>query len=173
MWNQLFEQCNIRSSIFVLPPCLFKILLQLALCRFDIGKDKFSHDYLCIPNWINPSHIMNYIFVFKTTHHMNDRIHLPHICEKFISQTFSFTGSGNQSCNIDHFNGSRNDCRCSHQIGEGLKTGVRYLYHAHIGIDRAKWVIGRLCLAGFCQGVEKGAFAYIGQTYDSSLEHNK
>ena len=50
MWNQLFEQCNIRSSIFVLPPCLFKILLQLALSRFNIGKNKFSHDYLCIPN---------------------------------------------------------------------------------------------------------------------------
>ena len=43
----------------------------------------------------------------------------------------------------------------------------------YIRINCTEWIIGCFRLAGFGQGVEKGAFAYIGQTYDSSLEHNK
>jgi hypothetical protein len=54
-----------------------------------------------------------------------------------------------------------------------LQTDIWYLHYAYIGINGAKWIIGRLRLAGFGQGVKKSAFAYIGQTYDSSLEHNK
>ena len=52
---------------------------------------------------------MNHIGIFKTTHHMNDGIHLADVGQELISQSFPVGCSFYQTCNIHELDGSRDD----------------------------------------------------------------
>ena len=53
------------------------------------------------------------------------------------------------------------------QLGKRLQPRIGHGDDAHVGIDGAKRVIGRLRLAGAGDGVEEGGFAHVGQSDDS------
>ncbi len=171
--NQAFKQGDIGSRILILTASLFFVFLKLAGSGFNIGQNQFGHDDLRISNRIHPAHVVNDILILKATDHMGDGIDLPHIGEELIPQTLALTCPGHQSGNVNHLNGGRNKGGGSHQFGQRFQPGIRDLHHADIWIDGAEWIVGRLRLSGFSQGVEESAFTHIGQTYDSSLKHNQ
>jgi hypothetical protein len=114
---------------------------------------------------------VNDIGILKATDDLHDGVDLADRCEELVAQAFALAGAGDQSGNVDEFDGGghdnfrlRNDLQC----GEPL---IRHDDHADIRIDRTEWIIGGLCFAGAGEGVEESGLTHVGQSDDTGFEH--
>ena len=81
---------------------------------------------------------------------MHDGIYLTDIRQELIPQSLSFGGSFYKSRDIYKLYRRRDDLLCVVHVSQYLKPFVRHRYHAHIGVDGAERIVGRLC-PGLCQ----------------------
>ena len=68
---------------------------MLAFHGLGIGKHKFRHYDLGIPEGVDSTHVVDHVFVLKTAYDVHDGIYFTNVCEKFVSQTFSLAGALN------------------------------------------------------------------------------
>src|SRR5204862_7653304 len=94
----------------------FRIQLYLLFCFLNflfntikVFQLQFCIDYIFITNRVNGAFITQNIFIFEATDHMNNSINFPDISKEFISESFTFTGSFYQSCDINYFKLRRYD----------------------------------------------------------------
>ena len=75
---------------------LFFRFLDFSFYTFKIFQLQFGINDLFITYGVDGAFIPQYIFIFKTTDHMNDGIHFADIAQKFIAKSFSFAGATHQ-----------------------------------------------------------------------------
>ena len=80
-------------------------------------------------------------------------ISFPDMAEKFISQTFSFGGSGYKTGNINKRYRRRDNLLCCVHILKHRQAAIGYGNHASIWLDSCKWIIRRQNII-ICQGVK-------------------
>ena len=73
-----------------LVPAFRNLLLFLSfLDAFDVGQDQFRVDYLDVADGVDRIHYVFDIRVFEAADHLDDRVHLPDMPEKLISEAFT------------------------------------------------------------------------------------
>ncbi|MNC47453.1 hypothetical protein D3C75_965160 [compost metagenome] len=94
---------------------------------------------------------------------MDNGIHFTDMGQELVAKAFALAGALHQTGDIHEFEGSWHDAVRIDNLRQLLETLIGNLHHAHIGIDRAKRVVG-----GFRPGlgncIEQRRFAYIGQS---------
>ena len=97
---------------------------------------------------------------------MDDGVHLPDVGEELVAQALAFRGALYQAGNVHKLDGGGGELLRLVHFSQLVQAFVRHSHHAHVGLDGAEGVVGRLG-AGVGNGVEKGAFAHVGQAHDS------
>ena len=143
--------------------------MELTFDGFRIGQDQFGHYDLGVANRVHFPHVVYYVLVLETTNHVYDRVHLSDIGEELVSQAFSLTCAFHQSGNVHHLDGGWNNRGRSRHFGERFQSLVGNLHDSYVRVDGAEGIVRCLRLAALGQRIEQGAFAHVGQTYDSSL----
>ena len=134
--------------------------------HFDVGEHQLQIDGADVPHRVHAAIHMDDVAVFKAAHHMNDHIHLTDVGEEFVSQTLAFGSAFDQTGNIHKFQDGRGDFFGMVNFCQSIQPFIGHINDAHIGIDGAEGIVGRLGLqVGQC--VKKGALAHIGQAHDT------
>ena len=141
----------------------------LDLCQ--IRQTEFQIDHFCIPGRPDGTGHVDDVVILKAADHMNDRIHLTDVGQEFVAQTFSLTGTLHQPCNVNEFHSRGNGVETAAELGELIKTLIRYCHRADVRLDGAERKVGGLRLSVGHQSVEQGGLAHIGQADNSGFEH--
>ena len=94
-------------------------------------------------NGIDRAFNVNNVLVFKTAHHLNDRIGFPDVREKLISQALAFRRAANESGDVEKLDRRRHDLLRLHQSRERFQTLVRNRNHTDVRFDRRERIICR------------------------------
>mgnify|MGYP000650737988 CR=1 FL=1 len=112
---------------------------------------------------------MDDVVIVKTADHLHDGVHFPDIRQELVAQARAFRGPFHEAGNVHEFNERGNDLFRAGHVGKHLQACVRHGHHAHIRVNGAEGVIGRLGLAGSGDRIEEGGFADVGETYNTCL----
>ena len=112
---------------------------------------------------------MDDVVIVKAAHHLHDGVHFTDIRQELVAQSGSFRGALDQAGNVHEFNERGDDFFRAGHVGKHLQAGVRHRDHAHVRINGAEGIIGRLGLAGSGDRVEEGGLADVGETYNTCL----
>ena len=114
---------------------------------------------------------MNDVVILKTADHLDDRINLPDIGEKLISEACSFAGALYKSRDIHELNRCGNDTLGLVHLREDSKALVWHADHSNVRVDRAEGIVFRLRFARACDRVEQSGLSNVGETYDTGFQH--
>ena len=142
MREEAIDQFDILGGFLVATPGFFGALFFLAFEGSEVGEDEFGIDDLDIAEGVNRSHVVNDVFVLEATHDVDDRIDFADIGEEFISEALAFAGPGDESGDVNEFDGGGNDAIGFCDGAEGFKTLVRHLHHADVWVDGAEGIVG-------------------------------
>src|SRR3712207_6372034 len=88
----------------------FLLFCKLSIYGFQVFKLEFGiNDTLIFDGIYGCTAFTNYIIIIKAADDMDNGIALTNVSEKFISQSFAFTGTLYEACNIYYFTSGRND----------------------------------------------------------------
>jgi hypothetical protein len=111
---------------------------------------------------------VDHIVVFKTSEDMDDGIRAADIPQELIAQPFPYAGPYYQTCNIHDLNSGGDDPVWFDQFLQFDQSMVGYGDHTEIRNDGPEEELSRLRLCA-AQGVEKGRFAYVGESDNACL----
>jgi len=153
--------------------CFFKRSRRFAtlLHLGQIGQAELQVDHLGIAGRPHRAAHVDHVVVFKTTHHVHDRVDLADVGQKLVAQALPLAGAFHQAGDIDKLHLGGDDLLAAAHVGEQLQAGIWHRHDARIGLDRAERIVGGFGLGVGHQGVEQGRLAHIGQTDDSGFEH--
>jgi hypothetical protein len=109
--------------------------------------------------------------VLEAAHDLHDGVHLADVAEELVPEPFPLGGALDQPGDVDELDGCRDHDAGFGDPAERFEAVIRDGDDANIGIDGAKWVVGRLRLSGSGDGVEQGGLSDVGESDDSSFEH--
>ena len=92
--------------------------------------------------------------------------------EEFVAEAFALRRALDEAGDVHEFNRRRDDDVGFGDFCEQLEPRVRHGDDADVRVNGAEGIIRRLGLARARDGVEQGGFAHVGQSDDSSFEHN-
>ena len=86
---------------------------------------------------------MGYVFVFETSYDVDYGVHFSYVGKEFISKSFAFGRTLDQSCYIDEFYRRVNSAFTVVQTGEIVNSFVFDFNHSHVGFYRTKRIVCR------------------------------
>ena len=143
-------------------------LVPALLHRFHIGEDQLQVDGLNIPGGVHAAVHVDDVVVLKAAHHVHDGVAFPDVGKKLVAQALAMAGALYQSGDIHKFHAGGGHLFGTVHLGQHVQSAVGHRHHAGVGLNGTEGIIGRL-RAGVGNGVEKRAFAHIGQSYDTKL----
>ena len=111
---------------------------------------------------------MDDIIVLKTPYDMDYGVHLAYMGKELIAKAFALGRSLDKPGYIDKLDYGRGYLFGVIYFGQLIQPFIRNGNYADIGVYRTEGIIGRLRVK-IGQGVEKGAFAHIGQADDTEF----
>src|SRR5262245_38502616 len=105
------------------------------------------------------------IATFETANDLHDRVYFADVTEELVAEAFAGTRAFHEPGGVDEVNRGRGAFRRMRKLRKHLKARVGHGYDAEIGIDRAKRIVRGLRFSGAGDGVEKGGFSNVRQTY--------
>ena len=162
-----FKQFDLRRERFVALHCLFRAV-DAAVNHLKVGKNQFQIDGLHIAQRVNATVDMDDIIVLKAADNVYDCIDLADMREKFIAEPLALGGAAHQSGYVDKFNHGRRIFLGMVHFRENVQTLVRHRNDAHVRVDGAERIVGRL-RARVGQSVEQRTLADVRQTDDSKF----
>lgn len=142
MRKEAVDQFDILGGFLVAAAGFFGALFFLAFEGGEVGEDEFGIDDLDIAEGVNRSHIVNDVFVLEATHHVDDGIDFADIGEEFVAEALALAGPGDESGDVDEFDGGGNDAVGFGDGAEGFKALVRHLHHSDVWVDSAERIVG-------------------------------
>ena len=104
MGNEFFSQGEFRFCCLVSAAGAFLVSLSAFLHCPEIGKDEFRIDHFDVAHGIHCTGDMVDVFAFKTTHDLNDGIHLSDVAQKLVSKPFALARARHKPCDIHKLN---------------------------------------------------------------------
>ena len=169
MRHQFREQLDVGDGVLVLAADLLLIAIQLLLGGLDVREDEFGLDHPDVADRVDLAHAVDDIVVIEAANHMDDGVALADVGEEVVAFTLSLGGPGDETGDIDDVDGGGDDDLRAGDLLQRQHAVIGDEHDAHVGLDRAEGVVGRLRLAGAGQGVEEGGLAHVGESDDTSL----
>ena len=140
----------------------------LALLRAgEVGEDELGVDDLDVAHRIDRAADVVDVLVLETPHDLHDRVHLADVGKELVAKALAAARPAHQSGDVDELDGGRDELLRTAELAEHLEPGIGHGDDAHVRVNRAKRVVGRLRLACAGDGVEQGGFAHVGQSDDT------
>ena len=134
----------------------------------QIGQRQLGADGFDVGNRVDFAGHMHDIVVIKAAHHVYNRIGFADVGEKLVAQALALARACHQAGNVDKFHNRRLHFLRVYNFRQRRHARVGHFHNAHIGLDGAERIIGRLD-ARLGQGVEKGGFSDVGQADDAAF----
>ena len=113
------------------------------------------------------------VVIFETTQHMDDGIDFADIGEELVAESFTLGGTAHQAGNVDKTQLGFDNLGAATNFGDYMQARIGHCHRAHIGLDGAKGIVGRLRCLRLGQRVEEGGLAHIGQPDNTAFETHK
>ena len=169
MRQQLVVERNKLDCILIPGPGLLAVTMMRLFDGRQISQRQLGDDHFNIRQRVDTAGHVHDVFVFKTTHHVDDGVRLPNIGQELVTQSFTLAGARDQTGDVDELDDGRHHSLRLDDGGKLRHARIRHLDDADIGLDRAeRIVLGRN--ARFGQRVEQGGLADIGQTDDAAFQ---
>jgi len=117
---------------------------------------------------IDAARNVNHIIVFKTAHHMSDRVGFADVAQELIAQPFALGRARHQTGDVDELHRGRNNFLRFDDRRQRVQARVGHRHHADVGIDGAERIVFGLD-SGFGQRVKERGFADVWQADDAAL----
>ncbi len=111
---------------------------------------------------------MDDVLIVEATDHMDDGGALTDVGQEFVAQALTLGSALDQTGDIHELDDGGGGLFGGVKVGEPVQPVVGNGDHAHIGVDGAEGIVGRLG-SGVGNGVEEGALAHVGQAYDTQF----
>ena len=144
----------------------FPGLVDAAVQHLNVRENQLHVDGLNVPLGVDAALHMDDVVVFKAAHHVDDGVHLPDVGEELVAQALALGSALHQARDVHKLNGGGGELLRLVHFGQLVQALVRHGHHAHVGLDGAEGVVGRLG-AGVGDGVKQGALAHVGKAHDS------
>ncbi len=106
------------------------------------------------------------VVVVKAADHVDDGVRLPDVGQKLVAQALALGGALHQTGDVHELDDRRGLLLGLVNFRQLVQPGVGHRHHAHVGVDGAEGIVGRL-RAGVGDGVKEGALAHVGQTHNT------
>ena len=137
---------------------------------FEIGQHQLGLDGLDVADGVDLALDMGDVGIFKAAHHMGDGVAFPDIGEKLVAQALALGGAAHEARDIHEGETGGDDLLGARDLRQRLEPHIGHRHVAHIGLDGAEGVIGRLRRRRLGQRVEEGGLADIRQANDAAFE---
>ncbi len=138
----------------------------------EIGEHQLGVDHLDVAHRIDVAGDMMDVGVFEAAHDLHDGVDFADMAEELVAQPFALARALDQAGDVHELDRRRNDDVGLDHLLQHLEPRIGHGHDADVRVDRAKGIIGRLRFAGAGDGVEESGFADVGQTDDSSSQHD-
>ena len=169
MRQQLLQDGQKLCCVLIARTCFLAIPGDRPFNNRQISERQFGHDGFNVGNRVNAARHMDYVFIVKTSNHVDDGIGFPDVSQELVPQTFALRGARYQTRNINKFDNSWLNTLRLHDLGQSVQTRIRHFHNTHIRFNRAKRIVLG-CNPRFGQGVEQGGFADVRQADDAAFE---
>ncbi len=112
---------------------------------------------------------MDHVRVVEAAHDVDDGVGLADVRQELVAQPLALRRAGDEARDVDELDGRREGLLASGEGREAVQPRVRHADDAHVGLDGAERVVGRLG-ARVREGVEERGLADVGQTDDADAE---
>jgi hypothetical protein len=109
------------------------------------------------------------IGIVESSNYLEDRIDTPNMGEELVSESLPFRGSLDESCDIDEFDGRRDDLGSIDDRSNLLETFIIHIHDTYIGFYSTKWKIRCLCSIGLRESIKESRFSDIRETDNTNL----
>ena len=109
---------------------------------------------------------MDNIRVLEAADHVDNGVHLPDVGQELVAQSLPLGGALDQPGDVHKLDDGGGHLVGLVHLGQLVQPLVRDGHHAHVGLNGAEGIVGRLC-PGVGDGVKEGALAHIGQSYNT------
>ena len=87
---------------------------------------------------------MDHVRILKAAHHVHDGVHLADIGQELVAQALALGRSLYQARDVHELDNRRGHLRGMVHVRQKAQPLVRHRHHAHIRVDGAERVVGRL-----------------------------
>ena len=101
------------------------------------------------------------IGVFKAADNLHDGVDLADVAQKLVAEPLPLAGSLHKPRDIDEFDHGGDEFFGVGDFGEDGEPGIGHDDDPLVGVDGAKWVVGRLRFPRPGDGVKEGGFANV------------
>jgi hypothetical protein len=116
---------------------------------------------------------VGHVVVHEAAGHEGHRVGVADIGQELVAQPLALGGAAHQARHIHEIDARGNDLLGAGDLGQRLQARLGHGHVAHIGLDGAERIIGRLGLRRLGQGVEQGGLAHIGQADDRDFQRHQ
>ena len=126
----------------------------------EVSQGQFGIDNIYVVCWADSAFNMDDVLIVKAAHHVSDCVGFTNSTQKFIAQTFTFGGAGNQTGNIDKFHAGGNYAFRFNDRGDQILARIGNRHNAGIGLNGTKGEIFRAD-ARFGKRIKKSGFTHV------------
>ena len=130
--------------------------------RCHVGEDQLGVDNLDVADRVDRAEFVNDVVVFKAAHHLHDRVGFADIGEELVAQARAFRRAFHQAGDVDKLDRRWDQFLRARDLRKHREPRIRHADDADVRVDRTKWVIGCLRLAGAGYSIEECRFTDIG-----------
>jgi hypothetical protein len=135
----------------------------------EIRENEFRVHHFDIADRIDRPKIMSDIFVLEATNGMRNGIHGPDVLQELVPQPFAFTGSPDETRNIEELKRRGGNLFGMNQLRQALQPFIGHRNNANVRINRTEPIVRHL-RPDRRKGIEDRRFSNIGKTYDSAAK---
>ena len=147
MCLELFQNVYVEQQLLV---CLGRLAraLQTAFQMLDVRKNELEIDGLDVARRIDRALDVNDVLVVEAADNVYDCVDFADMGQELVAQTLALACAADQTGDVYELYDSRGGFLRVIQIGQRLKTLIRYRYHADVRVDGAERVVRalRACL---------------------------
>jgi hypothetical protein len=98
-------------------------------------------DNLFVTHVVNRSVNVSDVVIVKATEYVQDSICLANVRKELVAETFALRCAFDQTCDVNDFDGSRNDRTRLAHLNKTCQSVVRHGDDAYVRLDCAEWEV--------------------------------
>ena len=141
--------------------------------HFQVAENQLGVDGLNVAQRVHAAFHVHNVGAVKAANHMHNGVAFPNVAQELVAQALALGRALYKARNVHKFHNGRCFFIGVPDFGQLVQPGVRHGHDAGVGVDGAEGVVGRRRVFGAGDGVEQGAFAYVGQAHNAELHSNE
>jgi hypothetical protein len=136
----------------------------------EVREEKLGLDHFGVGDRIDRVRDMLDVVILEAAQDVDDRVDLADVAEELVAEPLALARTLHEAGDVDEAELGRDDLGRLGDAGQRVEARVGDRHLAHVGLDCAEGIVGRLRRLGLGQRVEEGRLADVGQADDAAFE---